>query len=239
MWSGTATFRQGTFEIEGSIGTAELHSHHSVQVMFAERGEFLMADGAGRQATARALVIPPDQPHAVCAGAERGRLIHVEPDSGLGADLVGAVSEPTSLEAWIAAGELLLLHPQWQDGRLPVAPQTRARRHEAVVEAQAILADRIDAGPIRLAEVASAVLISESRLAHLFSAELGLTFRAYVRWLRLRRAVEIVAAGGTLTEAAHGAGFADSPHLSRVWRKAFGSVPTDSSQLRWAIEPTN
>jgi len=36
------------------------------------------------------------------------------------------------------------------------------------------------------------------------------------------RAVEIFAGGGSLTEAAHRAGFSDSAHLSRTFRRMFG-----------------
>jgi AraC-like DNA-binding protein len=238
-WSGTATLRQGVLEIEGGIGTAELHSHHSIQVMVAEQGEFLLEDGAGRQLGTRAVVIPPDQLHAIRIGVGQGRLVHVEPDSTLGAQLAGSVSDPASLESWDAAGAHLVRHPEWwQDGNPQAAPDGGTRRHQAVADAQAVLLDRLDSGPIRLAEVAAAIPISESRLAHLFSAELGLTFRAYVRWLRLRRAVVIVAAGNSLTDAAHGAGFSDSSHLTRVWRRAFGSAPTEFGQVRWVVDPT-
>jgi len=41
-------------------------------------------------------------------------------------------------------------------------------------------------------------------------------------WLRLMRAVERFAAGASLTDAAHEAGFADSAHLSRTFRRMFG-----------------
>ena len=45
-------------------------------------------------------------------------------------------------------------------------------------------------------------------------------------WLRLRRAVELLASAGSLTEAAHDAGFSDSAHLSRTFRKMFGVKPS-------------
>src|SRR3712207_8098417 len=54
------------------------------------------------------------------------------------------------------------------------------------------------------------------RYRHLFVAEIGLPYRGYVLWLRLGRAVDVFAAGGSLTDAAHAAGFADSAHLSRT-----------------------
>jgi AraC-like DNA-binding protein len=51
---------------------------------------------------------------------------------------------------------------------------------------------------------------------------MGLAFRHYVLWLRLNRAVEAFAGGESLTTAAYHAGFADSAHLSRTFRRMYG-----------------
>jgi AraC-like DNA-binding protein len=45
------------------------------------------------------------------------------------------------------------------------------------------------------------------------------------------RALERYAAGRPLTEAAHAAGFADSAHLSRTFRRMFG-LPATVLELR-------
>ena len=73
--------------------------------------------------------------------------------------------------------------------------------------------------------------LSESRFSHLFTKETGLPFRTYVLWRRLMQAVERRAAGATLTEAAHQAGFSDSAHFSRTFLRMFG-IPADSMWLR-------
>ena len=51
-------------------------------------------------------------------------------------------------------------------------------------------------------------------------------FRRYVLWMRLRLAAQEVSAGANLTRAAISAGFADSAHLSRVFRQTFGLPPS-------------
>jgi AraC-like DNA-binding protein len=76
---------------------------------------------------------------------------------------------------------------------------------------------RLDAG--QAAEIAC---LSESRFSHLFVAEVGLPFRTYLLWRRLMVAVNGVAAGSPLTNAAHDAGFADSAHFSRTFLRMFG-----------------
>jgi AraC-like DNA-binding protein len=45
-------------------------------------------------------------------------------------------------------------------------------------------------------------------------------------WRRLMRALEAYADGQSLTESAHFAGFSDSAHFSRVFRRFFGLPAT-------------
>ena len=78
---------------------------------------------------------------------------------------------------------------------------------------------------IGLTEAAEAVNLSPGRLRHLFVEHTGLPFKTYLLWLRLTRAVEHFAAGVSLTQAAHDAGFSDSAHLSRTFRRMFGISP--------------
>ena len=81
--------------------------------------------------------------------------------------------------------------------------------------------------PISLAEAAGFCGISADRLRHLFVEQTGLQFRTYLLWLRLSRGVELLAAGRAATEAAHEAGFADSAHFSRTFRRMFGVAPAN------------
>ena len=60
--------------------------------------------------------------------------------------------------------------------------------------------------------------------------ETGLPFRTYVLWLRVVRAVDAHTKGASLTEAAQEAGFADSAHLSRTFKRMFG-LPAASLEM--------
>jgi AraC-like DNA-binding protein len=75
---------------------------------------------------------------------------------------------------------------------------------------------------VALPAAAGHVGLSASRARHLFVGQTGLPFRTYVLWLRIQRAVALYAAGKSLTAAAHEAGFADSAHFSRTFRRTFG-----------------
>ena len=56
-------------------------------------------------------------------------------------------------------------------------------------------------------------------------AQTGTSFRAYLLWTRLNVAIQFAMAGRSWTEAAHAAGFADSAHLTRTFRRMFGMNP--------------
>ncbi|HJZ76900.1 MAG TPA: helix-turn-helix transcriptional regulator [Vicinamibacterales bacterium] len=77
---------------------------------------------------------------------------------------------------------------------------------------------------VRLAEVAG---LSPSRLMHVFTESLGMPLRAYVLGLRAQRAMDEMAHGRSVTEAAHIAGFADAPHLTRTLRRTVGMTPRE------------
>ena len=81
-------------------------------------------------------------------------------------------------------------------------------------------------GPITLGQVASVAHLSPGRFRHLFVAQTGISFRAYVLWARVSTAMVAAMAGQSWTTAAQNAGFADSAHFTRTCRRMFGISPT-------------
>jgi AraC-like DNA-binding protein len=76
-----------------------------------------------------------------------------------------------------------------------------------------------------LASLAQVANMSPSRLMHVFTESLGIPLRPYLAWLRVLQASAALALGHTVTEAAHIAGFADAPHLTRTVRRTVGVTP--------------
>jgi AraC-like DNA-binding protein len=87
-------------------------------------------------------------------------------------------------------------------------------------------------GPLCLEDASHGIYLSQSRLRHLFVEQTGLAFRTYLLWLRLVRAVQVYSDGGNLTEAAHAAGFSDSAHFSRIFRRTFGLPATTLTRIQ-------
>lgn len=88
--------------------------------------------------------------------------------------------------------------------------------------------------PVSLADAASAAALSPGRFRHLFVQETGTPFRAYLLWLRLNVAIEAAMAGASWTAAAHEAGFADSAHFTRTFKRMFGINPANLGAAREA-----
>lgn len=83
----------------------------------------------------------------------------------------------------------------------------------------------------RAADAARSIALSESRFLHLFRDQMGMAWRPYLLWRRLLCAVTAMAEGQAATEAAHLAGFSDSAHLSRTFRRCFGLSIRQASRL--------
>lgn len=175
------------------------------------------------------------------AGDSTGLLAWIDADGALGHALTTRVRRTAlpvdSVVAWAAAARPLLdngipaddtpsgVLDQVLDTLTDAGTHDELPLHPALRQAVAVLPTMLDHS-VHLGQLAAAVGISASRLGHLFSDELGLPFRPYVRWARLQRAIDHARNGGTLTDAAHAAGFADSAHLTRVSHEMFGLAPS-------------
>jgi len=93
--------------------------------------------------------------------------------------------------------------------------------------------------PHSLAELARAVSLSPSRLQHLFKDVTGVPVRRFRVWNRMGAAIAAAAAGLSLTDAAHQAGFSSAAHFSSAFRAMFGLAPSDLVRAQLEITPLN
>jgi AraC-like DNA-binding protein len=239
LWQG------GSLWIGRQAGHSLPHAHHGIQISLSldgPAGKLLFKSGAGSAWSAyRAAIVMPNRLHEFDGLGGAVAQIFVEPETTQGrilidryaaADITALPSELTDNAADLL-GRLLREHRHNQAlvaasqrmvdalaGPLPARPAV----HPRIAAAIDFITRRMNAG-IALGEVAAAVHLSPSRLRHLFVQETGTTFRGYVLWLRITRAVAVMMDGRTWTDAAHATGFADSAHLSRTFRRMFGISP--------------
>lgn len=231
-----------------NTGTAprstDWHAHHAIQVTLGLGGWFQL-DTAQRRVRDDAVAVAADVSHSFQAEGLVA-ILFIEPESRAGRAIArgllpqgdmapvpaGALGDFCSraVAAWAGPEEdVASLEELGRDLIRRMAEDSAADPPDRRVDRMLAFAAAHIEGPLSLADVVAGSGLSASRLSHLFAQQTGLPFRTYLLWLRLTRAVETVAAGGSLTEAAHEAGFADSAHFSRTFRRMFGVAPT---QLR-------
>ena len=227
------------------FGDADFHAHHAIQITVALSGS-LALETADRAIEAPALAVMADARHRFRASGLLA-FVFVEPESRDGralaetvfargtlaalgferlrqalAPLVRTFDDGLEPAALLAAGRAAV-------GSLvaPMAPRLPDPRIARVIEQVSARLDQ----PLDLAAEAAGVFLSPSRLRHLFVEQTGLAFKTYMLWLRLVRAIDVYSEGHSLTEAAHAAGFSDSAHFSRIFRRTFGLPATTLTRL--------
>jgi AraC family transcriptional regulator len=244
FWEGASMWVLGTRPGDGPYPKTQPHAHHAVQVTLSLRGWFTLETG-DRQVGGPAAAVAPDTEHAFQAEGAVAHLF-VDPEGRTGRELQRA----------LFAGAALASIPGLHDvrARLLAAFDAPRRDDRALIElGRAAVAELAPAGdrdlrpdarvrrmstwatarlddPVSLVDAAAHVGLSAGRARHLFVAQTGLPFRTYLLWQRLTRAVELFSGGSSLTDAAHGAGFSDSAHLSRTFRRMFG-IAADSLRV--------
>src|SRR4051812_23823338 len=245
IWEGASLWLMEALPGPGaSSNMTAFHAHHAIQVTLSLGGRTLLRTREG--AVRGDAGVAPDAEHLLEADGH-GAILFVEPESrsgraiiktlvgdaalkslpeGMLGDLVARLTDayhqiPADEKALQDLGQLLV--QRLAGGASGTMPDIRVRKMMEHV------ASRLD-GALSLGVTAKAVGLSPSRARHLFVEQTGLPFRSYLLWLRISEAVRIMSAGSSLTEAAHEAGFADSAHFSRTFRRMFG-IPAASLQI--------
>lgn len=239
MWQG------GSLWLGRDVSLSRAHAHHAIQISLGlgdANAALALRDGAaGPWRDYRAALVPPHRSHAFDGRGCSLAQLFIEPETAAGRALVAqyggagiaplAGIAPDALSPFAQAlqarryddGALIRAAHELIDrlvGPLPPRPDAR-RRLDGMLER---IAASLPQG-LTLEELAEQVHLSPGRTRHLFVAETGITFRGYILWLRINRAVELMMQGHSWTHAAHEAGFADSAHLSRTFRRVFGLSP--------------
>lgn len=247
MWSGSGIIYPGWSLFRGTAGDQQRHRHHAVQIAIGLRAPVrLWAERPGT-VTAAGVAVAADCLHRLVAGPGPLLLLYVERESAPGRQLddwcagrARALSAARCAELRVCLASGRLGHDTLEtvlatviaptavaiaatiSGRQPAA--SSAFSDARIAASLAGLPHPLPPG-FGLATLAQRAALSPSRYAHLFRAHTGMAVRPYLRWHRLQQALAEIARGASLTEAAHAAGFADSAHLSRSFRRTFGIAP--------------
>lgn len=237
LWPG------GSLWVARQVGMVPEHAHHAIQISLSLEGRFRVHARSWPEARETSgMVAMPDRPHSFDGCSTTVAMLFVEPNSLQGAALrkrfagsdVALLSDEESeaaatyLRNEYLAGAPDLRLAQYAKGaicRIAGNPQVASRSDPRVTAALKWMRAHL-ASPIRLQDAAAAVHLSPGRFRHLFVAQTGTSFRAWLLWARAELAVVEATKGLSWTDAAQAAGFSDAAHFTRTCRRMFGVAPT-------------
>jgi AraC-like DNA-binding protein len=194
--------------------------------------------------TAAGVVTAPDVAHAIDGRGADVLLVFLDPESDAGAALLERIDGPVRcLEAVerdalapMSADPMQLMQGDgvaWTrravgvlGGRRGRAGPSQRRMHPRVRRLLRHLRTLPVEGDASLEALAAVTGLSPGRLMHAFTESVGIPLRPYLAWLKLQRAAAGVAAGKPLAQVAASAGFADAAHMTRAFRRMFGTPPS-------------
>lgn len=246
VWTGGVLWIGG-----GADRVGDVHAHHALQLSFSDEPALAFRPGDATIWTSYpGCLIPADYAHAIDASHRPYANIFVDPESPEGRSLGrqakegGGAGGIVRLDDGASRAAAKLLYGAWVSGAdgagLEAAAREVVRRFAGtapphaladprVLAAIALIRARLDQR-VTLTDVARELHLSPSRLRHLFVEEVGLPFRTFVLWERLRRVIETIGTE-SLTRIALAAGFADAAHMTRTFRRMLGFAPSLLRQL--------
>ena len=231
------------------------HSHSTWTVAVVERGAARFELDATRQHAERGelFVLEPEAVHTGMAAVPEGwayKVLYLDPrvldayaqddgavarasrwvvfrDPALRRRLLATHAALAGERAGLELDELVAAVLDGLRSHLRPDPPARTRgraEHSAVRRARAHLRERFDRA-VPLAELAEVAGLSRFELVRRFHAQTGLTPHAFQTDLRIARARALLAAGDPPAAVAADCGFADQPHLTRVFKRSVGVTP--------------
>lgn len=241
---------EGRTFFAGPLDYNASHQHGAPVYLAGLYGSFgLRVDGSD-WLTCRTAVIPAGVLHELDIGGNPLAVLYIEPDiAGVDA-LAPLVRNTREVNGTLVgrAGEVSLLRAiyedrlggQWTGGALTDLLGFSQRRAAREIDARVSrVVKSLYSGYLDLtqvAQLAATVGLSASRFQHLFTREVGVPFRRYRAWHRMRAAIREIVNGNNFTRAAHAAGFSDQAHFAHDFRRTFGA-PASRSLTKVRVPP--
>lgn len=230
------TFFAGPLEYNGS------HQHGAPVYLAGLYGPFGLRMQGGEWLSCRTAVIPAGALHELNLGGDPLAVFYIEPHIAGVHALTPLVANSREVDGVLVggAGEISVLRALYEDGSstqwtgpalndLMNFSKRRAIREidPRVSRAVATMYERYD-DLTPVAQIAGAAGLSASRFQHLFTQQVGVPFRRYRAWNRMRIAIREIVNGSNFTTAAHAAGFSDQAHFAHDFRRTFGAPASQS-----------
>lgn len=229
-------FHESYIIVMPTYNKAASHKHPAMHLFYSKKGCKIMVDQ--KEIRGNVILLKSDVRHAVDESSDCDFFLLIEPTGTIAEQLSNkylidhndySISENMddiisninylSDEDLIKRINHLLLH-------LGISVEHTAAKDERIRQ----VISKIISGEWmnnHVSEIADNVFLSESRLAHLFKEEVGISLKSYLLIRRMEHAYKIVNSGGNITKAAMESGFASSSHLAYTCKTLTGISITD------------
>jgi AraC-like DNA-binding protein len=231
----------------GPGAKTDVHSHHAMHLVVTRGAPITVHLESGEKlGPARGVLTAPDVPHALDARGAEVLLVFIDPESVAGAKIASAAGGAVVLleddeveHLWGLAGQSSGFESlkEWTPKAVEFLARDVGKVRTVHPRVRAALRHLDTCTPDRdpsLQELADIAGLSSTRFTHAFTESVGVPVRTYLLWRKLQQAVIGIALGQPLAKVALDAGFADAAHMSRTFRRMFGTTP---SELKRHSEP--
>lgn len=247
-------FWAGHFLYLGPVTDNSEHTHHALQIIVNRDGlSRLRIDGSSIEFGG--VVISPDVPHQLLSTCDSQVHLFIDREAAVAEAIASRHLGEGHIK--ILSGALLkklrgcidvpgnFLGPCGQANevyrRLVTELGGYAKHAEVTVDprikaAVQLIKEKCLTRKVYLDELARHACLSKSHLSHMFTDQIGIPPRRYALWRRLMTAFQLAIQGESLTESAHSAGFSDSAHLSRTYKRMYGISFSDCIKNHGCIQ---
>jgi AraC-like DNA-binding protein len=218
---GYTLFSKGNYE-------TTKHAHYAIEIVFCTKGAFSITTNLSEHTNIKSVIIPSNLPHRFNCINAACDLLFLDPLSDPGKyflqqyDLVSQkniIIDPPGLNQFHKEGKFDISFILTAAGTSTM--QVDPRISKCLQTIDTLVTDQ----KLTISQLSKASFLSESRLAHLFKKQLGISVHQCVLWKKMLVAVLKSREGYSLTECAHYVGFSDSSHFNKVFYSMFGVNP--------------
>ncbi len=219
------------YDIENGVGgfsqknyQTKHHVHFSIEAAFSLSGALNIKTSEHHYTNIQSAIINSNVPHTFSCLNSECQLYFIDPTSTVGNKI---------LEDYFNGGEDMVLINNVNAGdfreehllNLNKKDLYLKGRDERIQCCLNWLKENYSIERINISMLSKIVFLSESRLAHLFKEQVGISIHQYILWKKIEMAVKRMLEGFSLTDSAYSSGFADSSHFNKTFKKMFGMYP--------------
>ncbi len=218
---------QGIYKFELDGFDSQLHTHPALEIVIATHGEFSLQTLNGSSAGLKLAIIDRNIVHSIRSVGCKLQLAMLELTTR---SVQSMISEyDIHLENGVYMTTQSLGAKELYDSL--VDRMTRQafelQYDERVLECLRLLGDSDITYQVMIQTLKSQTQLSEGRISHLFTQEVGVSLKKYLVWSRLKRTIRSVLDNKeSLFSASVRCGFHDQAHLSKAFKEMLGISPS-------------